>query len=113
MHVYCISHNKTRTRWLAAKEKVLHTMRFAAQGSKFADAAREIVRLMRRDKATEHVAHAQMAYKYRSTHKLQCESRSACRDLFILNESSVNSKLNEILTKKTLNFILFNHKKLV
>ncbi|XP_052818372.1 fatty acid synthase-like [Mya arenaria] len=65
-----VSNTKNKTRWLTAKEKVLQQRRLPGAGNRFGDAAREIVRLMRRDKATEYVAQAQMAYKYRTTEKL-------------------------------------------
>ncbi|XP_052230289.1 fatty acid synthase-like isoform X2 [Dreissena polymorpha] len=65
-----VSNTKVKTRWLTAKEKVMHQNRLTGAGNRFADAAREIVRLMRREKAIEYVAQVQLAYKYKTTQKL-------------------------------------------
>lgn len=66
--LFYYSSNPVKTRWLTAKAKI--TQNVKADSSKFLDTGREIVRLMRREKATEYIEHVKLAYKYKASRKV-------------------------------------------
>lgn len=69
LDVLYISANPAKTRWLTAKAKILQQSK---DNPRLLDAGREIVRLMRREKAQEYISQIQLAYEYKITGKLKC-----------------------------------------
>jgi len=65
--VMFISANPAKTKWLTAKAKILQK---GKESSKLLDTGREIVRLMRREKATEYINQVHLAYQYKGLHKI-------------------------------------------
>ncbi|KAL4234401.1 hypothetical protein ACF0H5_006048 [Mactra antiquata] len=57
-----------KTRWLTAKQRLLQMLRYADwKTERLADAAREIIRLKRRQRAVEFMKQMQLAYTYQMT----------------------------------------------